>query len=241
MDLVFSPGWLYLFLAIMILCVWRIIVKARTINQESRRDARVFHIAPFTPDKREPVAGSHGSDSDALRKAEEALHASLRKHPAEPDPEGRARILLNLGRLYRDLAIHGERRVYLIKAAQAYYEGTALPVSEESDLAVPLLAGLGDTYQELSAVYEEQECLGRAMQAYALAIKAGTGADPARYAALCESYSQAAMSLGAIIDGEENRNRAAKALKAGLAALDENEHPDQHRRLRERLVELELG
>jgi hypothetical protein len=241
MDLVFSAGWLYLFIFLMLLCVWRIVVKAQAINREARMDTRVIHIEPFTPERKEPAAGAHGLDMEALLKAEEALQGRLVRQAGESGPAGRAGLLLNLGRLYRDMAGISEKRENLIKAARAYYEGTQLTLPAEDDQKVSLLAGLGDTYLELSPVYETQECLARAMQAYATALKGEREGDPVRFAAICESFSEAALLLSGHADGEVNRERAAKALKAGLAALDEQEHGEQHRRMREKLVEVELG
>lgn len=240
MNLVFSAGWLYLFIFIMILCVWRLVAKASIVNREGRSDARVLHIEPFTPEKRTvPASGALGVDSQAMDKAEEALTATLRQLP-DTDLEGRAGVLVNLGRLYRDRAAVVERRGSLIEAARAYYQGTQLGLPEGSAVRFALFAGLGDAYLELSSVYETRECLVRAMQAYATALKNG-GADPENFAALCEKYSEAALSLAGHSEPELNRRRAAQALKAGLGRVDEQGHADWHRRLREKLVEVELG
>ena len=135
MQQVFSSGWLYLFIIVMVISIVRILYKVRTIQKEAPMDRPVIKVEPIP--KPDPVSEApghspllaasetlirQGAYNDALRSLESLLEDLS---PTE-DRELRGMVLFRIGACYSCLATGGDRFQYLLRAGEALREAVRM-------------------------------------------------------------------------------------------------------------------
>ncbi len=159
MPQVFSAGWLYLFIIVMLISLVRIYFKIKTIQREAPMDRPVIKVAPSPRTELDPDGGSveesflAGPD-DLIRQGnyDEAL-GSLQQlledlSPTE-DREARGKTLFRIGACHSRLATDGETFQHLLRAGEALRE--AVRLFAPARFLNHYLRALG----ELAALYED--------------------------------------------------------------------------------------
>ncbi|UCF30127.1 MAG: hypothetical protein JSV26_08605 [bacterium] len=232
-PLIFSKGWLYLFLAVILISVIRIIQKIGVIQREGNLKARIQIIKPIDAVRRAAKRRAEGAvqerEHSGLRTRAEALEKELESRPVDEFPAEHCRLLMDLGETHRALSLYDDRKEELLRAARWFFLGSqARPPEGFQEEHGHFLARLGDTYTELSGIFERTECLGRAAASYGEALTAaGPGLDRERRAEIEAKLGGVLLDLADDEDREMNLVRAIHVLNDAVKgySLDRDSTP----------------
>lgn len=158
MPQVFSVGWLYLVIIVMIISIVRIWYKVRAIQKEAPMDRPVIKVASIP--KTEPETETPGHNpvlaapdtlirQGAYKDALSSLASILEDLSPTEDRELRGMVLFRIGACYSRLATGGDRFQYLLRAGEALRE--AVRMFSPPRYRTYYLQALG----ELAGLYED--------------------------------------------------------------------------------------
>lgn len=226
---IFSKGWLFLFLAVLVISILRVIQKLRVIHREGAADAKVRIVKPIRVERGPSEAADPGSEQEkgvsGLRNREQGLTAELERYPVEESPAERARVLCDLGVVYRELSRIENREEELLKAAQCYYQASGIFSPQEApEEHGGLMVHLADIYVELSGTYKKAECLRRAGAAYARALNVlGSESHPDRRAGIGAKLGRVLVELADESEPGKNLLRAIQVLSDTVTGYPDDE------------------
>ncbi|UCF88806.1 MAG: hypothetical protein JSV70_00705 [bacterium] len=244
MPQILSVGWLYLFIAVMIISVVRIFFKLRTIQNEAPMDRPVIKIEPMPARNKEQGDLSEGdpllaaSDdlvrqgrySEALRSLEQMVE---NLSPTE-NRETMGKVLFRIGACHSRLATRGDKIQHLLKAGEALRE--AVRLFAPARYRVHYLRALGELaglYEDLARQKNPVEYLTQSARTCETGAEAASqgGLDLPQAMFLARSGS-AYRKLATYGEAQQNLRKAADAFKKAAAALEDVE---EEAALRERI------
>jgi tetratricopeptide (TPR) repeat protein len=183
MPQVFSAGWLYLFIFIMVISLVRIWLKVRTLQQGPEMDRPVIRVSPVVGDA--PDLGRHEESAGILAgadglirerkfsKAVAELESMLPDLSAVEDRELRGQVLYRLGACRRRSAAPGDGKRERLIAGEALRESVTLLTPERFRVHyLRALSELGALYEELAEIQAPLENLNLALRTWDTAAEA---------------------------------------------------------------------
>lgn len=175
MPQVFSAGWLYLFLFVMVICVFRIVMKLREIHKEPDMNAPLVKVKPVLKESPRPEEGEKEDDAlaepDRLIKeghyndAISLLTSMLQDLSSVEDRELTGKIHYRIGACQRRLAQHEKEPASLLHSGDALREAVNLFSPERlRPLQLRALGELAGLYEDLARRQNPVENLNRALR-----------------------------------------------------------------------------
>lgn len=161
MPQIFSAGWLYLFLFIMAICVFRIVMKLRDINREPDMERPVIPVAPVIKESpildEDEAGGNILAEPDRLimegsyAKAVTILSPMLQNLSPVEDRELMGKIQYRLGACQRRIGSHERGQGNLLRSGEALREAVSLfSPSRLHSLQVRALSELAGLYEDMA-------------------------------------------------------------------------------------------
>ncbi|MDT8396476.1 MAG: hypothetical protein RRA32_08560 [bacterium] len=183
MPQVFSTGWLYLFMIVMVVSLVRICLKVRTLNQGPQMDRSVVRLAPVKKDApdlggKDESAGILAGPDALIRdgdfsRAIGELESMLPDLSPVEDREVRGQALYRLGACRRRMAAPGDGKRERLKAGEALREAVTLLKPERFRVHyLRALSELAALYEELAGIQGQLENLNLALRAWDTAAEA---------------------------------------------------------------------
>ena len=183
MPQVFSAGWLYLFILVMLISLFRIWLKVRTLHQGPDMDRPLVRLTPIGRDamelgqKDESAAILSGPDSHIregrLSQAVKELESLLPDLSPVEDREVRGQILYRLGACLRRTAAPGNGKRERLMAGEALRESVTLLTPERFRVHyLRSLSELASLYEELADIQSPLENLNLALRTWETAVDA---------------------------------------------------------------------
>jgi tetratricopeptide (TPR) repeat protein len=232
MPQVFSAGWLYLFIIVMLISLVRIYFKIKTIQREAPMDRPVIKVAPIPRPEPDPDGGS-GEESllagpdDLIRQGDYdralgSLEQLLEDLSPTEDREVRGKILFRIGACHSRLATGGETFQHLLRAGEALRE--AVRLFAPARFLNHYLRALG----ELAALYEDlareknpvEHLTQSARTCETGAISAGQGGLFGPEAIFLARSGNAFRQLASHREPQVNLRKAADAFEKAAAILE---------------------
>ena len=161
MPQVLSPGWLYLFIIVMVISLIRIFFKLRTIQREAPMDKAVIKVAPIT--RSQPDLDSESEEDSLLRGPDElikqgdfmgalgSLEQLLEDLSPTEDREARGKVLFRIGACHSRLATGEEKLQRILRAGEALREAARLfTPSRYVNYYLRTLGELAEVYGDLA-------------------------------------------------------------------------------------------
>ena len=232
MPQVFSGGWLYLFIIVMVICIIRIWIKIGTIQSEAPMNRPVIKVTPFHQPEAEPDSESEinsllGAIDDLIKQgayteALGRLEALLENLSPTEDREVRGMVLFRIAACHSRLAVGGERFQYLLRAGEALRESVRLftPVRYR-DHYLRALSELAGLYEDLARgrnpVENYNQC-ARTCETAAAAAREGQLSFPA--AMFLARSGNAYRQLVRYAEPKVNLLKAVEAYEKALSKLE---------------------
>jgi tetratricopeptide (TPR) repeat protein len=242
MPQVFSAGWLYLLIIVIVISLIRIWLKVRTIQAESPMDRPVIKLAPL------PGVGEGTSDTsrddpilsepDNLIRQGELTAALVRLQqtlgdlsPTE-DREIRGKVLFRIGACHVRLARGEERLQHLLRAGEALRESVRLfAPGRYRNYYLNALEELAGLYEDLAAEKSPVENLTQAARTCETAAdSASEGGLPVSRAGFLVRSGNVYRQLAGHGEPRNNLQKAVTAFERALEALqkaEERETPSE--------------
>ncbi len=238
MPQVFSAGWLYLFIIIMVISLVRIWLKMRTLNQGPEMDRPVIRVSPVGRDApdlggQEESAGILSGPDGLIKegkfsKAAGELESLLPDLSPVEDRELRGQILYRLGACRRRSAAPDDGKRERLKAGEALRESVTLLTPER--FRVHYLRALS----ELAALYEELADIQAPLENLNLALRTwDTAAEAARRSSWLDEEVRFLTRKAGVLrrladhsDRQASLRRAVDTYKQAALALDAIEDPE---------------
>ena len=235
MPQVFSAGWLYLFIIIMLISLVRIWMKVRTLHQGSEMDRPVVRLTPIGRDamelgkQDESAAILAGPDSHIREgrfgQAISDLESLLPDLSPVEDREVRGQVLYRMGACLRRVAAPGDGKREKLKAGEALRESVTLLTPERFRVHyLRSLSELASLYEELADIQSPLENLNLALRSWETAIDTASKSSwldeevrfLTRKAAVCRNlaeHSDRQASLRKAVDSYEQASSALEAIE----------------------------
>ncbi|MDF1526112.1 MAG: hypothetical protein RRA15_11430 [bacterium] len=232
MPQVFSAGWLYLFIIVMVIYLIRIFFKLRTLQEEAPMDRPVIKVAPIARPKPDLESESEEdlllSGPDNLIKQGDykgalvSLEQLLEELSPTEDREARGNVLFRIGACHSRLATGEEKPQRILRAGESLRESARLfTPARYINHYLRTLGELAVVYEDLAREKSPVENLtqsARTCETAALAAGKGelTGPEAMFLARTGSAYRQ----LASHNEPQVNLRKAANAYEKALTALD---------------------
>lgn len=232
MPQVFTAGWLYLFIIVIIISLVRIFFKLRTIQQEAPMDRPVIKVSPVAgtesgsgdePKRNSPLNAPdelirQGDYSQALK----ILERMLEELSPTEDRETRGNVLFRIGACHSRMATGDERLEHLLRSGEALREAVRLFAPARYRMhylrALGELAGL---YEDLARVKSPVEYLTQSARTCETAAEsAAQGEFVAPEAMFLARIGNAYRLLSSHGEAQVNLRKAADAYEKAAAVLE---------------------
>jgi tetratricopeptide (TPR) repeat protein len=228
MPQVFSAGWFYLFLLIMVICAIRIVMKLRDINREPDMEKPVLPVAPVikeSPDLSENqgeenilVEPDHLIKEGSYSKAIDVLSPMLLNLSPVEDRELMGKIQYRLGACQRRIGLHERGPGSLLRSGEALREAVSLfSPSRLHSLQIRALGELAGLYEDLAHRQNPVENLLLSMKTWESAASTAQALGLAHQEAVLMSRSGSA--LRQLASYAERRANLIKAIEIYQEAI----------------------
>ena len=232
MPQVLSPGWLYLFLIVMVISLIRIFFKLRTIQEEAPMDRPVIKVAPVP--RPQPDLESESEEDSLLSGPDELIKqrdykgalGSLKQlledlSPTE-DREARGKVLFRIGACHSRLATGEEKLQRILRAGEALREAARLfSPARYINHYLRTLGELATVYGDLAREKSPVENLTQsARTCETAAVTAGKGGFAGSEAMFLARSGNAYRQLASHNEPQINLRKAADAYEKAVAALE---------------------
>lgn len=238
MPQIFSPGWLFLFLFVMAICVLRILVKAREIHGMSGKGKPVLPVAPLV--KESPPLDEDGKGTDSLVEPDRLIKSGqyagavtlltpmLEDLSPVENRELMGKIQYRLGACQRRIGSAETSSASLLRSGEALREAVSLFSPERlrssKIRATSELAGL---YEDLAKRQNPVENLTLAWTTWDAAVTTARELSLApQEAAFLSRSASAVRQLASHTDRQGNLGKAANIYGEALAVPDAFPDPD---------------
>ena len=238
MPQVFSAGWLYLFIIVLIICIARIWMKIRTIQREPPLDRPVIRITQVPDGASDPGSKAeeesilNGADrlikTGELREALEQLERIIENLSPTEDREISGKVLFRIAACHSHLAMGEERFQHLLRAGETLRETVRLFTPERfRDHYLIALDQLAALYQDLAAEKNPVEYLTQRARTLETAAESASGAELAETEARFlfragNTYRQ----LVDLVEPQTNLRKAVSVYERADALLGKSENQD---------------
>jgi len=231
MPQVFSSGWLYLFIIVMVISIVRIWFKLRTIKREAPMDRPVIKVPPVFRQEQEngdePEADSFLAGPDELIRhgdyetALELLNGLLESFSPTEEREQRGKVLFRIGACHSRLAAGEEKLQHMLRAGEALREAVRLfSPPRFRDYYLRALDELATLYEDIAREKNPVEYLTQSARACESAAEsAGQGGMAVPEAIFLARAGSAYRQLASHNEAQVNLRRAADAYEKAAAAL----------------------
>jgi len=232
MPQVFSPGWLYLFIIIMVISLIRIFFKVRTIQREAPMDRPVIQLDPV-PRSEPDLDGEADEDSllagpDALIRQDDfkgalgSLEQLLDDLSPTEDREKRGKVLFRIGACHSRLATGEERLQHILRAGEALRESARLfTPARFLNHYLRVLGELATVYGDLAGEKSPTENLTQSIRTCeTAAASAGKGGLAGPEAMFLARSGNAYRQLASHGEAQVNLRRAADAFEKAATILE---------------------
>jgi tetratricopeptide (TPR) repeat protein len=231
MPQVFSSGWLYLFIIVMVISIVRIWFKLRTIQKEAPMDRPVIKVPPVFKQEQEngdvPEADSFLAGPDELIRQGDyetalgLLNGLLEDLSPTEEREQRGKVLFRIGACHSRLTDGEEKLQHMLRAGESLRE--AVRLFSPARFRNHYLRALG----ELAALYEDIAREKNPVEYLTQSARTcETAADSARQGGMTEPEAiflmragNAYRQLASHNEAQVNLRRAADAYEKAAAAL----------------------
>jgi tetratricopeptide (TPR) repeat protein len=233
MPQVFSAGWLYLFIIIMVISLVRIWLKVRTLHQGPEMDRPVVRLTPIGRDamelgeQDESAAILAGPDSHIregrFQQAVDELESLLPDLSPVEDREIRGQVLYRMGACLRRMAAPGDGKRERLKAGEALRESVTLLTPERFRVHyLRSLSELASLYEELADIQSPLENLNLALRTWEKAVDTASNSSwldeevrfLTRKAAVCRNLADHSDRQASLRMAVESYRQAAATLEA---------------------------
>jgi tetratricopeptide (TPR) repeat protein len=232
MPQVFSTGWLYLFLFVMVVCAIRIATKVREIHREQDKDTPVVKVKPVLKESPRLDDGRGGdrrlAEPDHLirkghyRDAVDLLTSMLPSLSPPEDREMMGKMLYRIGACQRRIGSQEGEPASLLRSGEALREAVSLfsPVRLRP-LLLRALSELGGLYEDLAAYQNPVENLNQALKTWSTAISTARELGLAHQEAVLHFRSgYTLMQLASHVDRRQNLEKALEVYEAAVLLPD---------------------
>lgn len=233
MPQIFSAGWLYLFVLLMVLGLIYIIAKIRVINREQDPDTPVIKVAPVVPSNEKPVRKEKGPEvlenADLLIREgrfEEAIDlmspATKDLSPVE-DREALGKLYFRIGACQRRLGWDRKDTAFLLRSGEALREAVNLFAPHRlRSLRLGALSELAGLYEDLAdGGQNSDQNLADALKAWEAASRtARVSGQPTQEAVFLSRQGDIFRKMAQVSSRPQNLQKALEIYEKALAASD---------------------
>jgi tetratricopeptide (TPR) repeat protein len=238
MPQVFSTGWLYLFLFIMFLCVFRILMKLRDIHGEPDMNKPVIKLAPVSKDS--PHLDDGEKEDDILAEpdrlireghyadAVNVLASMVQSLSPVEDREAMGKIQYRIGACHRRIGLHEKNPASFLRSGDALREAVGLFSPERLwSLQLRALSELAGLYEDLAGYQNPVENLNRASRTWKSAVSIAKKLNLPYQEAVFHSRSGSALKeLASHADRRQNLQEAIDLYETAVSITDAFTDPD---------------